>query len=162
MRIAIYPGSFDPITKGHIDIIDRAAKMFDKIVIGIFDNNQKNPLFSMQQRINMIKNIFKDNTHVEVICFKGLLADFTRDNNISVVIRGLRAVSDFEYEFQMALTNKKLNANLETVFIPAREYYTYLSSSMVKTLARYGGDVSPFVTDEVATALYVAYGSKRC
>lgn len=153
MAIAIYPGSFDPVTYGHIDIINRAAKLFDKVIVGVFHNPDKSPLFSIEQRVSFLRDSVKC-SNVEVVCFDGLLADYTRNNDINVVIRGLRAVSDFEYEFQMALTNRKLNSNLETVFLPSKEEFTYLSSSMVKTIAQHKGSVYEFVPETVAEALY--------
>lgn len=153
MAIAIYPGSFDPVTYGHIDIINRAAKLFDKVIVGVFHSPDKSPLFSIEQRVSFLRDSVKC-SNVEVVCFDGLLADYARNNDINVVIRGLRAVSDFEYEFQMALTNRKLNSNLETVFLPSKEEFTYLSSSMVKTIAQYKSSVYEFVPKPVAEALY--------
>ena len=153
MAIAIYPGSFDPVTYGHIDIINRAAKLFDKVIVGIFHNPDKRPLFSIEQRESFLRDSVTA-SNVEIVSFEGLLADYTRNNDINVVIRGLRAVSDFEYEFQMALTNRKLNSNLETVFLPSKEEFTYLSSSMVKTIAQHKGNVLEFVPKSVAEALY--------
>ena len=153
MTTAIYPGSFDPVTYGHIDIINRAAKLFDKVIVGVFHNPDKSPLFSIEQREGFLRDSVKC-SNVEVVCFDGLLADYTRNNDINVVIRGLRAVSDFEYEFQMALTNRKLNSNLETVFLPSKEEFTYLSSSIVKTVAHHRGNVYESVPKSVAEALY--------
>lgn len=153
MAVAIYPGSFDPVTYGHIDIINRAAKLFDKVIVGVFHNPDKSPLFSIEQRVSFLRDSVKC-SNVRVVCFDGLLADYARNNDINVVIRGLRAVSDFEYEFQMALTNRKLNSNLETVFLPSKEEFTYLSSSMVKTIAQHKGNVYEFVPEPVAEALY--------
>lgn len=154
MTTAIYPGSFDPVTYGHIDIINRAAKLFDKVIVGVFHNPDKSPLFSIEQRVSFLRDSVAA-SNVEVVCFDGLLADYTQNNDINVVIRGLRAVSDFEYEFQMALTNRKLNSNLETVFMPSKEEFTYLSSSMVKTIAQHKGNVYEFVPEPVVEALYV-------
>lgn len=160
MTIAIYPGSFDPVTYGHLDIIKRAASLFDRVVVGIFNNPAKKPLFSIGQRVRLLRESIPE-TNIDIICFDGLLAEYTKHNNINAVIRGLRAVSDFEYEFQMALTNHKLNNELETVFLPSREEFTYLSSSMVKTIARHGGDVREFVPESVAKELYVQLGVRR-
>ena len=160
MSTAIYPGSFDPVTDGHLDIIHRAAALFDSVVIGIFDNPAKEPLFSIEQRMRFLQQCVHD-INVRIICFDGLLAEYAKQNGIKTVIRGLRAVSDFEYEFQMALTNHKLNSELETVFLPSREEYTYLSSSMVKTIASHGGDVSEFVPDFIAGELYTQLGVIR-
>ena len=144
--IAICPGSFDPITKGHLDIISRSAKMFDKVIVVVMSNVYKNgSTFTIEQRIDMIKKSVKNLKNVEVDYFDGLLADYAASKNARVVIKGLRAMSDFEYEFQMALANKKLNPELETVFLTTSAENMYLSSSMVKQIASMGGDVSDFV-----------------
>lgn len=159
MTAVIYPGSFDPVTYGHLDIIQRAASMFDKVIVGIFNNPDKKPLFSIKQRVKFLRESIPE-TNVDIVCFDGLLAEYTRQNNINAVIRGLRAVSDFEYEFQMALTNRKLNSRLETIFLPSREKFTYLSSSMVKTIAKHGGDVREFAPDIVAKELHERLGNE--
>lgn len=144
-RGAIYPGSFDPVTFGHLDVISRASHLFDLVVVAVATGEGKQPLFPVADRIQMLKESTADNPTVEVVALDGLLVDFARTRGIFTVIRGLRAVSDFEFEFQMALMNRKLEARLETVFLTPKEDYTYLSSRIVKEVARLGGDVSPFV-----------------
>lgn len=142
---AIYPGSFDPVTFGHLDVISRAAHLFESVIVAVATGEGKHPLFSVEDRIQMLKESTSGNPAVEVVPLEGLLVDFARDRGVYTVIRGLRAVSDFEFEFQMALMNRKLEARLETVFLTPKEDYTYLSSRIVKEVARLGGDVSPFV-----------------
>ena len=144
-RGAIYPGSFDPVTFGHLDVISRAAHLFESVVIAVATGEGKHPLFSVADRIQMLKESTADFPAVEVVPLNGLLVNFACDRGIFTVIRGLRAVSDFEFEFQMALMNRKLESRLETVFLTPKEDYTYLSSRIVKEVARLGGDVSPFV-----------------
>jgi pantetheine-phosphate adenylyltransferase len=144
-KTAIYPGSFDPITYGHIDIIKRAVTLFDRVIIAVARNIAKSPLFSEQERIRMIEEALQDVPGVTVDSFSGLLVDYARSVQAQAVIRGLRAVSDFEFELQMALVNRKLDEQLVTVFLMPHEKYTYLNSSIVKELARFGGDVTPFV-----------------
>ncbi len=144
-RRAIYPGSFDPVTFGHLDVISRAAHLFESVIVAVATGEGKKPLFSVTDRIQMLKESTADDPAIEVVPLKGLLVDFARDRGIFTVIRGLRAVSDFEFEFQMALMNRKLESRLETVFLTPKEDYTYLSSRIVKEVARLGGDVSPFV-----------------
>ena len=144
-RGAIYPGSFDPVTFGHLDVISRAAHLFESVIVAVATGEGKHPLFSVEERIRMLKESTADKPGVEVVALKGLLVDFARDRGVFTVIRGLRAVSDFEFEFQMALMNRKLESRLETVFLTPKEDYTYLSSRIVKEVARLGGDVSPFV-----------------
>ncbi len=152
MKIAIYPGTFDPITNGHLDIIERAVKMFDKVIVTIARNSSKNPLFSDKERVELIREAVKEWKQVEVDSFEGLLVDYARKRNAAVVLRGLRAISDFEYEFQLALTNRKLNDSVETVFLMPSEKYTYLNSTIVREIARLGGDVSEFVPPVVKKA----------
>ena len=152
MKIAIYPGTFDPITNGHLDIIERAIKMFDTVVVTIARNSAKNPLFSDKERLDMIREATKGMKHVEVDSFEGLLVNYAKKRNATAVLRGLRAISDFEYEFQLALTNRKLNDTLETVFLMPSERYTYLNSTIVREIARLGGDVSDFVPPAVRKA----------
>lgn len=147
MKTAIYPGSFDPLTNGHLDIISRSAEIFDKVIVAVSVNSQKKPLFTIEERIEMVKSIVKDIKNVEVKTFTGLLADFAINENAKVLIKGLRAVSDFEYEFQMALINKQLQPELETLFMMCNKEYSYLSSSIVKEVARYGGDLTGLVPD---------------
>ena len=144
-RGAIYPGSFDPVTFGHLDVISRATHLFDSLIVAVATGEGKHPLFSVADRIQMLKESTADNPAIEVVPLNGLLVDFARDRGVFTVIRGLRAVSDFEFEFQMALMNRKLESRLETVFLTPKEDYTYLSSRIVKEVARLGGDVSPFV-----------------
>ncbi len=145
MRIAVYPGSFDPITNGHLDIIKRAAKLYDKVIVGVLSNSNKNPLFTAEERVDMIKSSVYDISGVYVNSFSGLLVDFAAQNNASVIVKGLRTVADFEYEFQMALLNKALNPDYETVFLMTNTKYSYISSSMVKEVAKLHGDLTGFV-----------------
>src|SRR5512135_2749669 len=152
MRIAIYPGTFDPITLGHLDIIERAIKLFDTVIVTIARNSAKNPLFSDKERLEMIREITKGMQQVEVDSFEGLLVNYAKRRNATAVLRGLRAISDFEYEFQLALTNRKLNDDLETVFLMPSERYTYLNSTIVREIARLGGDVTDFVPPVVKKA----------
>lgn len=143
----ICPGSFDPVTLGHIDIIKRASRMFDSVVVGVLNNPAKNPSFTTQERIELLRRACEGIGNVEVVEFDGLLADYTRENGITAIVKGLRAVSDFEYEFQQALFNKKLNPELETFFLTSNSDYMYLSSSGVKQVASLGGDISSFVPE---------------
>ncbi|AAM24705.1 MAG: Phosphopantetheine adenylyltransferase [Caldanaerobacter subterraneus] len=153
MRVAIYPGSFDPVTYGHIDIIKRGANLFDKLIVAVLLNPAKRPLFSIQERIELLKEVTKDIPNVEVDYFDGLLVEYAKKVNASAIIKGLRMVSDFEYEFQMALVNKKLNPSVETIFLMTSPKYGYLSSSLVKEIAQFGGCLSEFVPDIVAERL---------
>ncbi|MAQ64947.1 MAG: pantetheine-phosphate adenylyltransferase [Actinobacteria bacterium] len=149
---ALYPGSFDPITYGHLDIIKRASEIFDELTIAIVDNPDKSPLFSIEERKELIMNVIKaDNVRID--SFKGLLVQYATDNAFQTIIRGLRAVSDFDYEFQMSLTNRQLGKNIDTIFFMTDEKYSYLSSSIVKQVCRYGGDISSFVPEEVSLSL---------
>jgi len=152
-RRAIYPGSFDPVTVGHLDIIHRAARLFDTLIVAVAHNDTKNPLFDVKTRLAMLQSAIGDVPGVIVRDLEGLLVDFARKEEAFVVIRGLRAVSDFEFEFQMALMNRRLEGRLETVFLAPREDCTFLSSRIVKEIARFGGDVSSFVPEEVARRL---------
>jgi pantetheine-phosphate adenylyltransferase len=153
MRRAIYPGSFDPVTNGHLDVIERARKLFDEVVVAVAHNDEKQPLFSLRDRLDLLGQTAGKIENVRIAEFNGLLVDFARAENAGAVIRGLRAVSDFEFEFQMALMNRKLDAVVETIFLMPKEEYTYLSSRIVKEIARLGGDVSSFVPACVAKAL---------
>ncbi len=153
MQRAVYPGSFDPITNGHLDVIFRAAHLFDEVIVAIAHNEQKKPLFGMEERIAMIEEATRDNDHIRVTQFDGLLVEFAKEMKAAAVVRGLRAISDFEFEFQMALMNRKLEPQLETVFLTPREEYTYVSSRLVKEVARLGGDVSELVPAGVTSAL---------
>ncbi len=145
MTTAICPGSFDPVTLGHLDIIRRASDMFDKVIVAVLYNSKKSPSFSVEERMDMIKKVTSDISNVEVATFDGLLADYARLRGATVLVKGLRAVSDFEYEFQMALANRKLNPELETVFITTKAENMYLASSLVKEIARGGGSIEDFV-----------------
>jgi pantetheine-phosphate adenylyltransferase len=145
MRIAIYPGTFDPITNGHIDIVQRAREIFDRVIVAVACTTPKNPLFSAGERVEMISEIMARFKNVEVDRFEGLLVRYARSRKATAIVRGLRAVSDFEYEFQMALTNRKLDGKIATVFLMPHEKYTYLNSSIVREIALLGGDVGEFV-----------------
>ena len=154
MKTAIYPGSFDPITFGHIDIVERAAALFDKVIIGVAESQSKNPLFSVDERIELISEIFKDNPKIDVLGYsKKLTVDLARENDAIAVIRGLRAVADFEYEFQLATMNRSLAPDIESIFFTPKDTLIYVSSSLVKEIAQFGGDVSRFVTPNVKEAL---------
>lgn len=149
MRIAVYPGSFDPITNGHLDIIERASKIFDKVIVGVLNNQSKKPMFTADERVMLIEKVTNELSNVEVACFDGLLVDFARQHNANIIIKGLRTVNDFEYEFQMALLNKTLNSDCETMFMMTNSKYSYISSSMVKELAGYKGDLAGLVPTEI-------------
>ena len=153
MRIAVYPGSFDPLTNGHVDIIRRGARMFDRIIVGILLNAEKSPLFTPDERIRLIREVFRDTPSVEAETFEGLLVDYMRQKHASVIVRGLRAVSDFEYEIQMALMNRHLSPEVETVFMMPAEQYTYVSSRLVKEVASLGGSVTGLVPEQVEKRL---------
>ena len=153
MRRAIYPGSFDPVTNGHQDVVERARKLFDEVIVAVADNDEKSPLFTLEERLDLLRQTLGKIDMVRITHFTGLLVDFARKQEATAVIRGLRAISDFEFEFQMALMNRKLEAAVETIFLMPKEDYTYLSSRIVKEIARLGGDVSKFVAAPVAKAL---------
>jgi pantetheine-phosphate adenylyltransferase len=154
MKTAIYPGSFDPITFGHIDIVERAAALFDKVILGVAESHSKNPLFSVDERIQLIEEIFKDNQKIDVLGYsKKLTVDLARDNDAKAIIRGLRAVADFEYEFQLATMNRSLAPDIESIFFTPKDTLIYVSSSLVKEIASLGGDVSRFVPPNVKSAL---------
>ncbi len=161
MKRAVYPGSFDPITFGHIDIIERSAKMVDELVIAVLRNSAKNSLFSLEERVNMIKEVTKDLPNVKVETFDGLLVDYMRQIDATIIIRGLRAVTDFEYELQIAQMNRVLKDNAETIFLMTNLQYSYLSSSLVKEIASYGGDISKFVPNELIDRIYTKYNVNR-
>lgn len=150
MKKAIYPGSFDPVTLGHYDIIVRTAKMFDKVIIGVLNNKAKCPLFSAQERVNMLKEVTASLPNVEVQSFEGLLIDFVRFNHADIVVRGLRAITDFEYELQLAQTNRVIAPEVDTIFLTTNLRYSYLSSSIVKEIAEYDGDISEFLHPAIA------------
>ena len=153
-NIAIYPGSFDPCTNGHLDIIERSSKIFEKVIVSVLLNSSKTPTFTVEERIDLLKTATEHITNVEVVSFNGLLAQFAQDRNAKVIIKGLRAVSDFEYEFQMSLTNTKLNPNVETLFMTTKSENMYLSSSIVREVARYGGDISDMVPKVITEKIY--------
>ncbi len=159
--LAVYPGTFDPITYGHIDVVERAAQLFSKVVILVARNTSKAPLFTDDERIAMIKELFVDRPSVEVDTFDGLLVDYARHRKASVIVRGLRAVSDFEIEFQMALTNRKMSPELETIFLVPREQYSYLNSTIVREIARLGGNVSDFVPPVVRRRLKAKFRTRK-
>jgi pantetheine-phosphate adenylyltransferase len=151
--IAIYPGTFDPVTRGHIDIVERARKMFDRVVIGVADSPAKQPFFNLAERLDMLQTVFADDDEVVVRPFSGLLIDFARDCNAGIIVRGLRAISDFEYEVQLAGMNRSLAPEIETVFLTAAQRYAFVSSSLVREIARLDGDVSEFLHPEVLRRL---------
>jgi len=146
---AIYPGSFDPVTNGHLDIIDRASKVFDYLLVSVLENPRKDALFSMEERVYMLESIIKPYDNVKVDFYQGLLVDYAQKNEIAIIIKGLRAISDFEFEFQMALTNRKLNCDVETMFMMTNNKYSFISSSIVKEVASYGGDIKGLVPPQV-------------
>lgn len=152
-KIAVYPGSFDPITKGHLDIIMRGSKLFDKLIVAVLKNQSKKSMFSIDERVDMLKQIARDIPNVEVDMFSGLLVDYCKDRKVNAIIRGLRAISDFEYELQMAQMNRQLNQEVETIFLTTSTQYSFLSSSLVKEVASLNGDISEFVPDIVLTEL---------
>jgi len=155
---AIYPGTFDPMTRGHIDLIERACKLFDSVVIAIAASEAKNPLFTLEERIDIAEKIFKDNKKVEIVGFSTLLVDLAKDNDAKILIRGLRVVADFEYEFQLANMNRAMMPELESVFLTPKEQYSYISSSLVKEICKMGGDVSAFVDPISLSELKRKYG----
>lgn len=159
MKSAVYPGSFDPVTYGHLDIIRRSAEIFDELTVSILDNKMKTPLFSVEERVKMLKEATKEYPNVKIDSFSGLLVDYTKKNNISVSIRGLRAITDFEYELQIAQTNRILSeGHLDTMFLTTSLEYAYLSSSTVKEIAMFKGDISKCVPDFVRDMMYEKYG----
>jgi pantetheine-phosphate adenylyltransferase len=157
MRLAIYPGSFDPITNGHLDVIHRAAGLFDKLIVAVARDNAKNSLFTVEERVELIQATTGKAANIEVMPFQGLLVNFAREMGACALVRGLRAVSDFEFEFQLALMNRKLDPNLETMFLMPREEFTYISSRLVKEIGRLGGNIEPFAPANVVQALLRKY-----
>ncbi len=160
-RIAIYPGTFDPITYGHIDVVARAREIFDEVIVSVASNATKQPLFSVSERVAMIKGVLRKFDNVSVDNFKGLLVAYAKNRKASAIVRGLRAVSDFEYEFQMALANRTLDNNITTVFLMPHEQYTYLNSSIVREIAMHGGDVSKFVPPSVERLLLRKFATPK-
>ncbi|MFR8549058.1 MAG: pantetheine-phosphate adenylyltransferase [Lachnospiraceae bacterium] len=154
MKRAVYPGSFDPVTKGHLDIIERAAAIVDELIVGVLNNNEKTPLFSVEERVNMLKDVTVHIPNVRIEAFSGLSVEFVRKCNASFLVRGLRAVTDFEYELQMAQTNRSIDRNVDTLFFTTELKYAYISSTIVKEVACYGGDISGFVPAPVAERVY--------
>ena len=154
MTRAIYPGSFDPVTLGHLDIIKRASKIFDELIVGVLNNNSKSPLFSVEKRVKMLNDVVKDLPNVKVMSFEGLLVDFARKVDAQIIVRGVRAVTDFEYELQMSQTNTVLNENVDTIFFTTSLEYAYLSSSTVREAAYFGADISKFVPESVVQQVY--------
>jgi len=152
-RKAVYPGTFDPVTYGHLDVIERAAALYDKVFVAVAQSEDKAPLFSVEERLQMIKEAVSRYDNVEVESFEGLVVDYAVSKSSKVVLRGIRMISDFEYEFQMALTNRKLNSDIETVFMMPNEAYSYLSSKLIKEVAALGADVSDFVPENVEKKL---------
>ena len=161
MRTVIYPGSFDPLTNGHMDVIKRATKLFDRVIVAVAESSSKKPFFTLAERKRMLAGVVKDIPNVTATSFPGLLVDFAAKKKACAIIRGLRVVSDFEFEFQMALMNRRLKERIETVFMMPRGKYIYLSSSLVKEVARLGGEVSTFVPDPVQRALWKKLRAKR-
>lgn len=161
MKRAIYPGSFDPVTNGHVDIILRSSKIVDKLIVGVLNNSAKKSLFSVEERVSMLKELTKDLPNVEVTSFDGLLVDYMREIDASIIVRGLRAVTDFEYELQIAQTNYIENTDIETIFLTTNLQYSYLSSTIVKEFASYGGDISKFVPEQFVDRIYEKYNIKK-
>lgn len=158
MKRAIYPGSFDPVTNGHLDVLSRAARLFDEVVVAVAQNEQKTGLFSLEERIQLLRAAGAEIGHIRVVKFDGLLVDFARREKANALIRGLRAVSDFEFEFQMALMNRKLEPELETIFLMPKDEFSFVSSRLVKEIAKLGGDVAAFVPPCVVSALREKFG----
>ncbi len=161
MRIAVYPGSFDPVTLGHLDIIERSSKIFDKVIVAVMYNRNKKPMFDVDERVELLKKSTQHLSNVEVDRHEGLLVDYLRNNDVRILVKGLRAISDFEAEFQMASVNQKLCREIETVFIMTRTDYMYLSSSIVKEVASFGGDITNFVNEEVKAAINLKLGGSN-
>ena len=162
MKKAIYPGSFDPMTYGHLDVIKRAARMFDRLTVSVLNNDAKSPLFSVDDRVKILKEATKDIKNVEIDSFSGLLVDYCREKDVHIIIRGLRAITDFEYELQTAQTNRKLSDDeVDTIFLTTSLEYSYLSSSSVKTIISFGGDISQFVPEFEVPLINAKYLEKR-
>lgn len=161
MRTAIYPGSFDPLTNGHLDVIERAIKLFDRVVVAVAKNESKQPLFTLKERLELVRRSVKHLKGVEADSFDSLLVDYVEEQKAQAIVRGLRALSDFEFEFQLALMNRKLNEKIETIFMMPKDTYTFLSSRIIKEIARLGGDISDFVPAPVQEALLAKLKGRR-
>ena len=159
-RSAVYPGSFDPVTNGHLDVIERGSKLFDKVIVGVLHNSAKSPLFSVEERVNILKEATAHLNNVEIVAFSGLSVEFARKCGAKVIIRGLRAITDFEYELQMAQTNRVLAPDIDTMFLTTSLEFAYLSSTTVKEVATFGGDISKFVPEFVSREVYKKLGSQ--
>ena len=160
MKRAVYPGSFDPVTFGHLDVMKRSATLVDELIVAVLQNNKKNPLFSVEERVNILKKVTKDISNIRVESFDGLSIDFVKECHAQFLVRGLRAITDFEYELQMAQTNRIMDPEIDTIFLTTSLEYAYLSSSSVKEIASFGGDISMCVPDFVADLVYEKYGHK--
>ncbi|MCI5510261.1 MAG: pantetheine-phosphate adenylyltransferase [Oliverpabstia sp.] len=160
MTTAVYPGSFDPVTNGHLDVIERGSKLFDKVIVGVLHNSAKSPLFSVEERVNILKEATAHLNNVEIVAFSGLSVEFARKCGAKVIIRGLRAITDFEYELQMAQTNRVLAPDIDTMFLTTSLEFAYLSSTTVKEVATFGGDISKFVPEFVSREVYKKLGSQ--
>jgi pantetheine-phosphate adenylyltransferase len=158
VRSVVYPGTFDPVTNGHCDLILRAARLFDRVVVAVAADTAKTPAFTTEERVHLVRQVVQDRPNVEVVSFAGLLVHFTRQLGVSVIMRGLRAVSDFEFEFQLAGMNRRMAPDIETLFLTPDERFAYISSSLVREIARLGGDVTPFVAPVVQAALRERFG----
>ncbi len=158
--IAIYPGTFDPLTFGHLDVLNRAAKMFDEVIISVVKNSSKNTLLSLEERTGIIEEVTKEMDNCRVEGFDGLLVNYAKEKNANVIVRGLRAISDFEYEFQMALTNRKIAGNIETIFLMPSEKYSFISSTLVREIAKYGGEIKDFVPAEAEKVILAKFKKK--
>jgi pantetheine-phosphate adenylyltransferase len=161
MRTAIYPGSFDPLTNGHLDVVERAMKLFDRVIVAVAKNESKHPLFSLEERLDLVRRSVRDFPNVEADSFDCLLVHYVEQRAAQAIVRGLRAVSDFEFEFQLALMNRKLNEKVETIFMMPKDTYTFLSSRMIKEIAHLGGEVSGFVPAHVQAALLAKFNQTR-
>ncbi len=161
MKLCIYPGTFDPFTNGHLDVLERAAKLFDRVTVAVAVDSTKSALFTHQQRVELIAANLTGLPNVDVVSFEGLLVEFARERQAHAIIRGLRALSDFEFEFNLALMNRHLEPNVETIFVMPAEAFSYTSSTLVKQVAKLGGDIGKFVPENVASALKAAYGTTR-
>lgn len=160
MTIAVYPGSFDPVTNGHLDVIIRGAQLFDEVIVGVLHNSTKSPLFSVEERVKILEEATKELKNVQIVTFSGLSVEFARECGAQVIIRGLRAITDFEYELQMAQTNRVLAPDIDTMFLTTSLEYAYLSSTTVKEVAAFGGDISKFVPEFVRKEVYGKLGKK--